>query len=194
MPGLLQQSCHGRSLFFIRPQVPAAPAEEVQAGSSAGGIMPDFRFALQRLLDLRHRSEDEARCQLASRQREVSCHQTLLAQLQQACSEARPEAVPAAGQPVNPGLLLNNDLHLTRLRTLTVAQQTSVDHLHSQEQADRAELLTKARSRQVLERLRERRYELHVADQAHRETKQLDEAATMAFAANRRTSIASETA
>ena len=156
--------------------------------------MPGFRFPLQRLLDLRRRSEDEARCQLAQSQREVGHHQARLTELQEACVEARTEAVPAAGQPVQPGMLLNNDLHLARLRLLAASQQTSVDRWQCQEQAHRVELLAKARSREVIERLRERRHEVHLTDQACRDRKRLDEAGAMAFAASRRTSTASDAA
>lgn len=156
--------------------------------------MPGFRFPLQRLLDLRRRHEDEARCQLAQSQREVSRHQERLSELRTACAEARQDAVPSAGRSVQPGLLLNNDLHLARLRLLATAQQSSVDRWQQQEQAHRSELVEKARNREVLERLRERRRSVHVADQQRREGRRLDEAGAMAFAHNHSHTAASDAA
>lgn len=149
--------------------------------------MPGYRFPLQRLLDLRRRSEDEARRQLAASQRAVASHQERLEALQQACSEAGAQAVAVTGQPVRPDLLLNNHLHQAHLRLLATAAQSHVDTAQVQEEADRVELVTKARNREVLERLRDRRHEAHAAAANRLETQQLDEAGTMVFAAKRTT-------
>jgi flagellar export protein FliJ len=147
--------------------------------------MPGFRFPLQQLLDLRQRAEDAARCQLASSQRETSHGCEHLEQLQQACANVSLEAVPSAGKAVQPGLLLNNGLYLARLRLLTTEQEAHVQRLRSREQVDRGVLVEKARHRQALERLKERRAEQHLADQTSRELRRLDETGTMNFVRRR---------
>lgn len=147
--------------------------------------MSNFQFPLQRLLDLRQRAEDEARCQLAASQRQVTCQQDRLDRLQYACVEARGDATPAAGQTVTPGLLLNNGLYASRLQMLATAQQTHVDSSIRQERADSAQLLQKAQGRQVLQRLKERRHEQHVGEQTRRENRRTEEVASAVYAAKR---------
>ena len=147
--------------------------------------MPNFQFPLQRLLDLRQRAEDEARCQLAASQRQSTCQQARLDKLRYACAEARDDASPGAGESVTPALLLNNGLYASRLQMLAVVQQTHVDRSILQERADCAQLLHKAQGRQVLQRLKERRHEQHLGEQTRRESRRTEEMATAVYAAKR---------
>jgi flagellar protein FliJ len=147
--------------------------------------MSKFQFSLQRLLDLRQRAEDEARCQLAASQRQVACEQDRLDRLQFACAEARGDATPVAGQTVTPALLLNNGLYASRLQMLAAVQQTHVDRSVVQERADCAHLLHKAQGRQVLQRLKERRHEQHLGEQTRRESRRAEEMASAVYVAKR---------
>lgn len=147
--------------------------------------MSNFQFPLQRLLDLRQRAEDEARCQLAASQREITCQQDRLDRLQYACAEARDDASPVAGQTVAPAILLNNGLYASRLQLLAVVQQTHVDRSVRQERADCAQLLQKAQGRQVLQRLKEQRHEHYLSEQTRREDRRTEEMATAVYMAKR---------
>ncbi|MHB8997391.1 MAG: flagellar export protein FliJ [Armatimonadota bacterium] len=148
--------------------------------------MPRYQFPLQRLLDLRETDEDAARRQLLASEREVSVGRARLSDLHQEVAQTSQEAVPAPGQPVQPAQLYSNDLHLARLRMLAQAQQADVERLVSQEQADREQLVERARGRQVIERLKERGSLQHQAEWARREDQQLDEAGTMVFIRHRK--------
>jgi flagellar FliJ protein len=148
--------------------------------------MPHYKFPLQRLLDLRETNEDAARRQLVASEREVSMGRARLSDLHQEVAQTSQEAVPCPGQTVEPAQLLSNDLHLVRLRMLTQAQQADVERLVRQEHADREQLVEVARSRQVIERLKERGAAQHQAEEARRESQQLDEAGTMVFIRHRK--------
>ena len=143
--------------------------------------MPHYQFPLQRLLDLRETAEEAARGQLSASERAVNCSRAVLAGLHQEVAQTSREATPAPGQCADPAQLLNNDMHLARLRMQTEAQTANVERLVTQEQAHRAQLVEKARSRQVIERLKERGHEQHRTEQERRETQALDEAGTMVF-------------
>lgn len=145
--------------------------------------MSSFQFPLQRLLDLRQRAEDEARCQLAASQRQVTCQQDRLERLQYACAEAREGASPVAGAAVAPAMLLNNGLYASRLQLMANVQQTNVVRSMLQERADGARLLERAQGRQVLQRLKEQRQEQHLGEQARRESLRTEEMATAVYTA-----------
>ena len=143
--------------------------------------MPGFRFSLQRLLELRGRAENSARCQLEHSQYEEQQHRTRLQQLELACSEAAVGAAASPGEPVEPGVLLNANLYKARLTVLAAAQQERVTTLSAREQRDREQLLDTARDRQVVERLKERRYEQFLTERTRAESRSTEEAARLAF-------------
>lgn len=147
--------------------------------------MRSFSFPLQQLLDLRSRAQDEAQRSLADTQREALCERERLAGLSVACTTAAAASAAEPGQPLRPAMLLNNGLHLTHLRTLAVQQTTRVEQCGQQEQTRRLQLLEAARQREVLERLKQRRYELHLADEARMESRELDETAAITFVRQR---------
>lgn len=146
--------------------------------------MSSFNFQLQPLLDLRTRHEDAARVRLAESQQDAAIRRQRLQELQEAYLQAVTGSTPAAGEPVRPAMLLNNDMHLARLRLLATVQENAVSQSDSREQADRHRLLAAACDRRIVERLRERRRDEHMARLQSHENKALDEAATQAF--NRR--------
>ena len=142
--------------------------------------MRKFRFPLQRLLDLRARTEEAAHCRLAEMQREAHQQRAVLSDLQQACEAATEEVSVAPGSLDEVGLLLNNYLHLVRLETQTLAQERRVQQCHQREGLRREELLVAARDRKVIARLKERRRERHVTQAERLDRRLLDEAGAMA--------------
>lgn len=143
--------------------------------------MSSFDFSLQPLLDLRTRHEDEARVRLAESQQEAAARRQRLQELQEAYLQAVTGSTPAEGEPVRPAVLLNNDMHLARLRLLAAVQEDAVSQSDTREQADRHRVLAAACDRRIVERLRERRRDEHLARLQSHENRALDEAATQAF-------------
>jgi flagellar export protein FliJ len=143
--------------------------------------MAGFHFSLQQLLDLRSRAEDKARCELAQTQREACAQREHLDRLQQASALAAQTVALPPGTPVQPGMLLNNDLHLAHLRAKTVAQQARVDVVSHREGEHRQQLVEAARNHEIIERLRQRRWEQYNTARTQAESRALDEAATMTF-------------
>jgi flagellar protein FliJ len=147
--------------------------------------MASFAFRLQPLLDLRQRAEDEARCALATAERQLLQQRRELADLHEACEEAREDASVPAGGTVSPGLLLNNGLYLSRLRLLTVVHEEGVERSAQDEQAQREQAVERARARRVLEQLKEQRHERHLSHEALRERRVQEEIATLGYALKR---------
>jgi flagellar export protein FliJ len=143
--------------------------------------MARFHFSLQQLMDLRSRAEDRARCELAQTQREACAQREHLDHLKRASAQAAQTVSLRPGQPVQPAMLLNNDLHLAQLRAKTVAQQARVEVASHREGLHRQQLVEAARNHEVLARLRQRRWEQFTTAHTQAETRALDEAATMAF-------------
>lgn len=148
--------------------------------------MRSFSFPLQQLLDLRSRAQDEAQRSLAASQREALCERERLSDLSAACVSVAAATSAQPGQPLQPAMLLNNALHLAHLRARAVHQTARVEQCHQQEETQRRLLLEAARQREVLERLKQRRYELHLADEARAESRELDEAAAITFVRQQR--------
>lgn len=139
--------------------------------------MVAFQFSLQKALDMRARAEDTARDELFTSQREVSNQTSRLARL----IEQHDHAIAHfASGDFNATLFVNHSHYLTSLRQRVLAQQEIVQRWRQREEADRKTLLQAARQRQVLERLKQQRYEQHVMEQTRREEKHLQEAGTMA--------------
>ena len=148
--------------------------------------MASYHFPLQQLLDLRSRVEDQARCDLADTQRETCQQRDRLDVLSEACIQAAETVALAPGQPVHAAMLLNNGLHLAHLRAKTVTQRAQVEYCSLLETQRREQLLEAARNREVLERLKQRRRDMYQAQRAQVETRELEEAATLAFIRQKR--------
>lgn len=147
--------------------------------------MRRFSFPLQQLLDLRTRAQDEAQLQFADTQREALRERQRLEQLSAACVTAAEATQARPGQRLQPAMLINNGLHLARLHAATVGQTVRVQQCGQREEARRQELLVAAQQREALERLKQRRYETHLADTARAESRELDETSALMFVRQR---------
>lgn len=143
--------------------------------------MPQFHFPLQQLLDLKTDAERRSQSDLAATERALALERGRLDELTRSCEEMLQVTAAVPGQPVQTGLLLNNGLHLARLRLRAAAQQAHVQYCTDREQAHRHELVRLSRERQVVERLKERRHEEFRHRLARAEGRALDEAAVMGF-------------
>lgn len=147
--------------------------------------MHSFSFHLQQLLELRSRAQDEAQRSLADSQREGRDERERLDHLSVACVSAAEATTARPGQPLQAAMLLNNGLHLAQLRAKSIAQTARVQQCRRQEEARRRQLLEAAQQREVLERLKQRRYEAHLAEATRAESRELDETAAMMFVRQR---------
>ncbi|MEN6304346.1 MAG: hypothetical protein ABFD96_16555 [Armatimonadia bacterium] len=143
--------------------------------------MPRFHFPLQQLLDLKTNAEKRSRSELVATERALSLERVRLDELSRSCDQALQVTAAVPGHPVETDLLLNNSLHLARLRLRMAAQQARVQQCSDLEEARRYEHGRLSRERQVVERLKERRHEEFRERVAHAETSALDEAAMIVF-------------
>lgn len=123
--------------------------------------MRKFRFGMQRLLDLRSRSEDQARYRLADSQRRTVLEQSTLTAHEQACLSAVNQS-KILEQRYGGHELLAQSLHLTHLRQQVVAQRELVRECIQLEAKQRNELMAAARDREVLDRLKTQRWQEYV--------------------------------
>lgn len=138
--------------------------------------MSGFRFNMQRLLDLRSRSEDQARLRLADSQRQTARAQAALVACEGAWEQAAERMSALTGEVCEGGSLLSHRLHLAHLCRQRSAQAQQL-HEHAQaERLRRQELLAAARERQVLDRLKARRWQEHVTGYERAQQRLLDEA------------------
>ena len=144
--------------------------------------MPGYRFALQKLLDLRARAEDEARCEFAASQRETDRAQAALTACREAW-EARAATAPAGR--LEPGAALNQALHLTGLQARARDHVQQVARCTTAETERREQLLARARDHQALDQLREQRWQQYLQARERAQQRSLDEAGTMAHVARR---------
>lgn len=143
--------------------------------------MSGFRFGLQRLLDLRSRSEDEARVRLADSQRQVFRTQDALVACESAWEQAARCVAAQPGAVCDGDSLLGTSLHLAHLCHRRAAHQQQLLEQTRQEHVRRQELLAAARERQVLDRLKLRRWHAHVTSQKRAQQRLLDEAGLLSY-------------
>lgn len=147
--------------------------------------MATFRFPLQRLLDLRATTEDQARGDLVVSRQITSREQAVLDGYREAYARSTALACAGEGRLEQRGLLLNSSLHAAHLRAQAQAQATRVEDCARHEADCRERLLAAAREREVLDRLREARWQQYVSARERRQQQALDEAGTMIHLARR---------
>jgi flagellar protein FliJ len=145
--------------------------------------MSGYRFPLQRLLDLRQRAEDQARFKLAESQRESVREEALLSACRAACEHVAGRASAPPGQLEDRALLLSNSLHLSHLRQRSSAQQQRVHECSREVTSRREQLLESSRDRQVIDLLRERRWEQYRNARESLQQRLVDEAGLMTYRA-----------
>lgn len=143
--------------------------------------MSGFRFSLQRLLELRSRSEDQARVRLADSQRQVLHAQHALKACESAWEQAAGGVVAPSGAVFAGDSLLSTSLHLARLCQQRATHQQRLHERVQLEHLRRQELLAAARERQVLDRLKLRRWHAYAESQARAQQRLLDEAGLLSY-------------
>jgi flagellar FliJ protein len=143
-------------------------------------VSPSFKFGLERVRELREHDENRAKEELAA-----SLNQRVrgAAMLAAAADEA---AAAAANVPAQPGTrVTGSDLvaHALWRDALERGRETAalhLDRLDTEVHSRRSALGDASRRREVLDRLKERRRQEHVADMQRREGAELDEIAIAA--------------
>lgn len=147
--------------------------------------MPRFTFKLQRVLDLRRRTEDDLRRRVAAIEAERVAAEDRLRAVQRAIEAGRAEQrTMLAGASAGPRGLPGR-LDAAALRTQTSAVMSSLAQAHrlaleltgilKRLESARAELLKASAERKAVELLRERQYEEWKREQGRREIALLDE-------------------
>lgn len=136
--------------------------------------MPKFKFALEPVLDLRERIEDDKQQVLAERQRELKAAQDELTRLN--------------GEFKRYSIVLREDhaclsseelrwhyAHLEYLDRCMTMQHGIIFQRRAAVERARADLVEASKDRKVIEKLKDRRFEEHQALQAAQEQKDLDD-------------------
>ena len=142
--------------------------------------MPRFRFALQRVLDLRLREEEARRLALAGVEGQRRMLEDSLRTRQVEISAGRDEWRRQLVGEIDPTALRHHSS--ASLGLMRKAQRTVLEIAGLEKQLARAkaDLVEAARRRRVLEILREQRLLAHRAKEDHKERDQLDEFAQSA--------------
>jgi len=147
--------------------------------------MATFHFPLQRLLELRRAAEEQARCALAGSQRATVGQQAVLDAYRALYHEAARRACADTGRLEDRGLLVNNGLHAAHARQQALAQEIRLRDCQRREADCRQQLLAAGREREVVDQLREARWQQYLAARARREQQWLDEAGSLVYQARR---------
>ena len=136
--------------------------------------MPKFKFALEPVLDLRERMEDEKQQVLAERRRELK--------------DAEDELARLNGEFKRYSIVLREDhaglsseelrwhyAHLEYLDRCMTMQHGIIFQRRAAVERARADLVDASKDRKVIEKLKDRRFEEHQALQAAQEQKDLDD-------------------
>ncbi len=146
--------------------------------------MKAFEFPLQTALKVRQRNQDLAHGRFAAVQREYGTAESRLRHYQRLLSMAEQTAQAVARDDVDVIALLNYDGYKRRMAQLIGEQTESCDQLRAELSEARRHLMEACRDRQTLQMLRETHYQEYLRELTAAESRSLDEAGTMAFAAN----------
>ncbi|HOS92220.1 MAG TPA: flagellar export protein FliJ [Armatimonadota bacterium] len=140
-----------------------------------------FRFALQRVLDVRQVVERRVQTELASLETALERWRQERASLERRVEQAQ-DALRAAQQG-EPDLVEQQlqRAHIRRLDQLIHAADAEIRLHMARIEAKRAELIQAATDRRVMERLRDRAYDAWVAEHLRREQIRLDEVGVQGF-------------
>lgn len=136
--------------------------------------MRRFVFALEAVLGVRERAEERRRETMLARRREL---ETARAEVKRLDAEYRAHADVLRGQhrSLDAGDLRLHYAHVEYLdRQITAQMRTVADRAAAFERA-RIELLTASKERKVVEKLKERRRDAHVAEEQRVEQKDVDD-------------------
>lgn len=136
--------------------------------------MKKFAFALDPVLGHRERIEDEKMLELAARRREVQEAQDELARLH-AEYKAHSAALRDGHRDFSTDELRLHYAHLEYLDRRITAQHELVAQRQAVAERARARLVDASKDRKVIEKLKDRKYEEYVADEALAEQRDADD-------------------
>ncbi|MDH7599108.1 MAG: flagellar export protein FliJ [Sedimentisphaerales bacterium] len=142
--------------------------------------MARFVWRLQKVLDLKQRLEEVKRAELMQIAQQIAQMQALLWThrriVEKTCNEVA--AMPADRRPFQQGFFMKyvvvNDQTIAKIKA-------NIDQLRANHAKVAQELLQMRRTREALERLRERAMERFLQEQRRLEQKQTDDMATLGF-------------
>jgi flagellar FliJ protein len=146
-----------------------------------------FKFRLERVRAMRERVEDQAKEQLARSMLERARWQERLRQAADQVASAREAQLGAATGGVSVGHMLAHQAYIERAEREQRAAELDLSRREAEVEACRAALREAARSRQVLEKLKDRQAAAHRREVERREAAHIDE---LALAMHRRRSVA----
>lgn len=136
--------------------------------------MRKFVFALEALLGVRARAEEQRRQTMLARQREVNAARAELKRLD-AEYRAHADVLRGRHRSLDAGDLRLHYAHVEYLdRQITAQMRAVADRAAAFERA-RTELLVASKERKVVEKLKERRRDAHVAEELRVEQKDMDD-------------------
>jgi flagellar FliJ protein len=137
--------------------------------------MTRFKFALQQVLHDRERTENEKQQLFAERRCELTAAEDELARLKvefdRYSTVVREEHAKLTGED-----LRRYYAYLEHLNRCMTMQQPIIAKCHAALERARQDLLGASKDRKVLEKLKDRRFELHRAAEAAREEAELEDA------------------
>lgn len=141
-----------------------------------------FAFRFETLLKIRRQREDHHKRVVADRLRQISLAQGQIGRLDQQIAEEMVAIRAGRG----PGMLdiqqaIRHRHWLGHLHKCVLEEQSKLRVLEGRLAQERAVLAEAVKQRRILEKLKERQHQRHVAAEEKRETQQLDEMATMRY-------------
>lgn len=143
-----------------------------------------FRFRLQRVLDMRQKSEEAAAMRLADARREEEQARDAVAQMQSARDQGMQAAAPATGT-ASIGQLQNLRFLVERLNHEVDQAEREVDEAGRQVGQRLEEFSNAFRDRKVLDRLRERALETWKGEEVQADRQAMDNIALARFVRSR---------
>ncbi|MEO7360179.1 MAG: flagellar export protein FliJ, partial [Gemmatimonadaceae bacterium] len=144
-----------------------------------------FKFRLQRVLELRAKSEEAKAIQLARAEESASIARSERDQLQMLRTESRAQITTANSSAPTVGHLHHLGFVLNALDHRLVQASQTVSTAEGVVSEARVSLELAARDRRVLDRLKDKHSDVHRAGEAHRDRVQMDEIALSLFTRQR---------
>jgi len=133
-----------------------------------------FPFRLDRLLDLRHRTEKERAEALGRAAREEAERRDAKERAEVRLRDSREQAMPAAGAAQPAGALRNLGLAITAAAQHADATAAASDEARRALEGERHRYQEARRDRRVIERMREKRYEDWTREADRTEQREID--------------------
>ena len=140
-----------------------------------------FKFRLQRVLELREKSEEAKAIQLAKAEESASVARSERDQLQLLRTQSRAQITSASSTAPTVGHLHHLGFVLSALDHRLVQATQSVSTAEGVVSEARHLLEAAARDRRVLDRLKDKHSDVHRAGEVHRDRVQMDEIALTLF-------------